>query len=77
MVQRGGADSPTGVRRSLDDVLREQATTLTPNELFELAGFDEGTIDLFYEELRMLMRKGTIRENRPNKKDSTLEVLEQ
>ena len=75
MAQRRTGDSRKGIRRSLDDVLREQAKTLTPNELFDLAGFDESSIDLFYEELRRLMQNGKIRENRPNRKDSTLEAL--
>ena len=75
MAQRRTGDSRKGIRRRLDDVLREQAKTLTPNELFDLAGFDESSIDLFYEELRRLMQDGKIQENRPNRKDSTLEVL--
>ena len=75
MARRHTGDSRKGMRRSLDDVLREQAKTLTPNDLFDLAGFDESSIDLFYEELRRLMQSGKIRENRPNRKDSTLEAV--
>ena len=75
MAQRRTGERRREIRKSLDDVLRERAKTLTPKELFDLAGFDESSIDLFYEELRRLMRDGKIQENRPNRKDSTLEAL--
>ena len=75
MAHRRTADSGRGIRKSLDDVLREHAPRLSPNELFHLAGFDESTIDLFYEELRTLVQNGRIREDRPNRKDSFLEAL--
>ena len=75
MAYRRTGDNRRRNRRSLDDVLRERAKTLTPTELFDLAGFDESSIDLFYEELRSLVQDGKIRENRPNRKDSTLEAL--
>ena len=77
MAHRRTGDRRRGIRKSLDDVLREQAKTLTPNELFDLAGFDESSIDVFYEELRRLMQDGKILENRPNRKDSTLKALRQ
>jgi len=32
-------------------------------------------VDSFYEELRELIQDGRIRENRPNKKDVTLEAV--
>ncbi len=61
--------------RPLDEVLREQGKPLTPERLFDLAGFDEGSVDSFYEQLRKLIQDGKVRENRPNQKDVTLEAL--
>jgi hypothetical protein len=62
-------------RRPLDEVLREQGKPMTPEKLFDLAGFDEGSIDAFYEQLRRLIQDGKVRENRPNKRDVTLEAV--
>ncbi len=61
-------------RKPLDECLREQGKPMTPERLFDLAGFDESSVDDFYEQLRKLIQEGKIRENRPNKKDVTLEV---
>ena len=61
--------------RPLDEVLREQVKPLTPERLFDLAGFNEGSVDGFYEQLRKLIEAGKVRENRPNKKDVTLEAI--
>jgi len=62
-------------RRALDEVLREQGKPLTPERLFDLAGFDEDSVDGFYAELRKLIQLGKVRENRPNNKDVTLEAV--
>jgi type I restriction enzyme S subunit len=62
-------------RRPLAEVLREQGKPLTPERLFELAGFDELTVDEFYEQLRGLIQAGTVRQRRPNRKDVTLEAV--
>lgn len=62
-------------RRQLDEVLHDQDEPLTPERLFDFAGFDQDSVDDFYEELRRLIQEGRIRENRPNKKDVTLEVV--
>ncbi len=59
----------------LDEVLREQGKPLTPERLFDLAGFDEDSVDGFYEQLRKMVREGRIRENRPNKTDVYLEAV--
>ena len=62
------------IRKPLEEVLRKQGKALTPERLFDLAGFDEGTVDEFYEQLRGLIQKGTVREKRSNRKDVTLEA---
>lgn len=62
-------------RRALDEVLREQGKPLTPERLFDLAGFDEDSVDGFYAELRKLIQLGKVRENRPNNRDVTLEAV--
>ncbi len=62
-------------RRPLDEVLREQGKPLTPERLFDLAGFDEDSVDGFYEQLGKLVRVGKVRENRPNRKDVYLECV--
>jgi hypothetical protein len=66
---------PAKARRSLEEVLREQGKPLTPEGLFDLAGFDEDSVDGFYEQLRKLIEAGKVRENRPNRKDVTLEAV--
>ncbi len=62
-------------RRPLDDVLREQDVPLRPERLFDLAGFDENSVDEFYEQLRRLLEERRVRENRPNSTDVTIEVV--
>jgi type I restriction enzyme S subunit len=76
MATRSTGRKPTPNRRPLDEVLREQGKPLTPERLLELAGFDEDSVDYFYEKLRELIHVGKVRENRPNKKDVTLEATE-
>lgn len=63
-------------RRPLDEVLQEQGKPVTPERLFDLAGFNEGSVDLFYEQLRQLVRDGKIRETRPSQKEVYLEAVE-
>jgi type I restriction enzyme S subunit len=61
-------------RRQLDEVLREHGEPLTPEQLFDLAGFDDKSVDGFYEQLRRLVQDGRVLENRPNRKDVYLEA---
>lgn len=75
MAKRSTGRQPAKKRRALVDVLREQGKPLTPERLFDLAGFGEDSVDGFYEELRKLIQDGKVRENRPNKKDVTLEAV--
>jgi hypothetical protein len=75
MTKRNKGRHSTTNRRSLEEVLREQGKPLKTERLFDLAGYDEGSVDGFYEQLRTLIKAGKIRENRPNKKDVTLEVI--
>mgnify|MGYP005843017985 CR=1 FL=1 len=75
MSKRSTGRRPATKRRPLDEVLREQGKPLTPERLFDLAGFDEGSVDGFYGQLRKLIKDGKVRENRPNKKDVTLEAV--
>jgi len=76
MTARSAARRPAKARRPLTDVLVEQKERLTPEKLFELAGFDEDSVDQFYEQLRTLVQEGKIRQVRPNKKDVYLEATE-
>jgi type I restriction enzyme, S subunit len=74
MAKRSGRQAAE-IRRPLAEVLREQGKPLSPERLFALAGFDEDTVDDFYEQLRGLIKDGTIRERRRDEKDVTLEAL--
>ena len=74
MTKRSGRHAAK-IRRPLAEVLREQGKPLSPERLFDLAGFDEQTVDEFYEQLRGLIKDGTIRERRRNEKDVTLEAV--
>lgn len=74
MARRRTGRQPARSRRPLDEVLREQGKSLTPERLFDLAGFDEDSVDVFYEQLRKLVQDGRIHEERPNKKDVYLEA---
>jgi len=62
------------VRRPLMNVFGDQKRRLTPEQLFQLAGFDESSVDEFYQQLRELVAQGQIKEIRPNKKDVFLEA---
>jgi hypothetical protein len=75
MPKRSTGRQPATKRRALDEVLREQGKPLTPERLFDLAGFDEGSVDGFYEQLRKLIQDGKVHENRPNGTDVTLEAM--
>ena len=76
MATRSTGRKPARNRRPLTRSVREQGKPLTPERLFDLAGFDEDSVDYFYEKLRELIQLGKVRENRPNKKDVTLEATE-
>ncbi|MEW5826293.1 MAG: restriction endonuclease subunit S [Candidatus Bipolaricaulota bacterium] len=75
MAKRSTGRLPATRRRPLDEVLREQGEPLTPERLFDLAGFDAGSVDDFYEQLRELVQDGKVRENRPDKENVTLEAV--
>jgi type I restriction enzyme S subunit len=51
-------------RKSLYETLLETGVRLTPEDLFERAGFEENSIDEFYEELRAEIKKKRIEEIR-------------
>jgi Restriction endonuclease S subunits len=62
-------------RRSLFETLQTAGKRLTPEELFKRAGFNEESVDEFYEELRQeiqieadghVVKHGRIKEERPN-----------
>jgi type I restriction enzyme S subunit len=62
-------------RKPLIETLHAAGTRLTPEELFRQAGFDEESVDEFYEELRRelqveingkVVKPGRIKEERPN-----------
>jgi type I restriction enzyme, S subunit len=74
-MSKRNSGRPAKTRRPLDEVLREQGRPLTPERLFDLADFDEGSVDGFYEQLRKLIEEGKVRENRPNKKYVTLQAV--
>lgn len=62
-------------RLSLLKVLVDSKKKLTPEELFKEAGFNEDTIEEFYEELRAEINSRKIRELRPNDADIYLEAI--
>jgi hypothetical protein len=53
-------------KQSLFQVLTENGARLTPEDLFQKAGFDENTVDEFYEELRVEIQNGRIHQVRPD-----------
>jgi len=53
-------------RRPLVEVLQPHATGLSPEELFQQAGFDEHLVDEFYIELKNEVVNGNIIEDRPD-----------
>jgi type I restriction enzyme S subunit len=66
--------SKASARRQLVSVLVESNKRLTPDELLRQAGFDEDSIEDFYEELRAGIAAGKITEKRPNNTEVYLEV---
>ncbi len=63
-------------RRKLVDVLREESQPLTPEDLLARAGFDYGSIEAFYEELRQAVQNGEISESRLKAREVLLEARE-
>ena len=53
-------------RRPLVEVLQLHSSGLTPEELFQQAGFDEHLVDEFYVELKNEVVSGNIIEDRPD-----------
>jgi type I restriction enzyme, S subunit len=73
MARRAKVFKPSG-RRQLISVLTETKKRLTPDELLRQAGFDEDSIEDFYEELRAGIAGGKIVEKRPNTTEVYLEA---
>jgi hypothetical protein len=74
--RRGEKDLGQPITRlSLLKVLEDSKKKLTPEELFKEAGFNEDTIEDFYEELRIGINSRKIRELRPNDADIYLEAI--
>lgn len=59
---------------SLVEHLRASSSSMAPERLFEIACFDEQSVDDFYGELREAIASGLIVEVRPNDTDVTLEA---
>jgi len=57
-------------RRPLLDILREQKTPITPEELFRSAGFEPSQVDEFYRELASL--RAQLVEHKPSASDVKL-----
>jgi|GEM_PF-4299422 len=64
------------MRSGLYETLVEAKTQLTPEDLFNKAGFQKEMIDEFYQELREEVNQMKIIEIRPNKTDVYLKVVE-
>ena len=74
--RRGEKDLGQSIARLfLLKVLIDSRKKLTPEELFKEAGFNEDTIEDFYEELRIGINSRKIRELRPNDADIYLEAM--
>jgi uncharacterized protein YpuA (DUF1002 family) len=63
------------MNRVLETILKTKGKKVTPEQLFKMAGFNEGSMDDFYEELRAAVQAGQIRESRPKKTEIYLEVV--
>lgn len=61
---------PKATRRPLLDVLREHEKPMTPEELFNEAGFRPSQVDLFYRELASLHDK--LEERKPSESQAKL-----
>ncbi len=64
-----------GKNRVLNVILKTKGKKLPPEQLFKMAGFEESSIDNFYEELRAAVQAGQIRELRPKKTEIYLEAV--
>ena len=73
-MARRAKNSKPSARRQLISVLVESKKRLTPDELLRQAGFDEDSIEDFYEELRAEIAAGRIEERRPNNMEVYLEA---
>lgn len=62
----------TTAKRPLVDVLNEVDDGMGPEQLLQRAGFDEGTVEDFYRELRDLIEAGAVVEERVNDADVRL-----
>jgi len=66
--------SKISARRQLTAVLADAKKRMTPDDLFVQAGFDENSVEDFYEELRAAIAAGKIVEKRPNDTEVYLEA---
>jgi type I restriction enzyme S subunit len=73
MARRTKISKPSA-RRQLVAVLAGAKKRMTPDELFAQAGFDENSVEDFYEELRAAIAAGKIAEKRPNNTEAYLEA---
>ncbi len=64
-------------RRPLAEVLAAKGQPMPPEQLLTEAGYDDGSIEDFYLELREEMKKGRIREDRPSEGNVMLEAAKQ
>jgi type I restriction enzyme S subunit len=62
-------------RRSLAEVLAANGQPMHPEQLLTEAGYDDGSIEYFYVELREEIQKGRVREDRPPEGNILLEAL--
>ena len=68
---------PTKREFDIHEVLVEARSSITPEQAFEKAGFTEDSVEEFYEELRGVVKKGIVRELRPNDTEVYLEAVAQ
>jgi type I restriction enzyme, S subunit len=73
MTRRTKASKPSE-RRQLIAVLADARKRMTPDDLFAQAGFDENSVEDFYEELRAAIAAGKIAEKRPSDTEVYLEA---
>ena len=73
MARKTRASKPSA-RHQLIAVLADGKKKMTPGDLFNRAGFNEDSVEDFYEELRAGIAAGQIAENRPNDTEVYLEA---
>jgi type I restriction enzyme S subunit len=64
---RSGAVLAMATRESLYTILRQAKLKLTPEDLFRKSGFDDETVEEFFDELKQEVGKGRIKEQKTTK----------